>query len=124
MMGECNGRFTFPAGAPAHFSVAAAPGNYRVTVTLGGARATRTTIKAESRRLMLDAVAVPAGGSVTRSFIVNVRNAALVPPPANAPGGDRVRHRPTDCRPVRSSHRRARRRTCGGGHRHRDHHFA
>lgn len=96
MTEECNGRFTFPAGAPAHFSVAAAPGNYRVTVTLGGARATLTTIKAESRRLMLDAVAVPAGGSVTRSFIVNVRNAALVPPPANAPGGDRVRLKPRE----------------------------
>lgn len=48
-------------------------GNYRVTVVLGGDRASRTTVKAELRRLMLEGIAVPAGGSVERSFIVNVR---------------------------------------------------
>jgi len=48
-------------------------GNYRVTVTLGGDEASDTTVKAELRRLMLERVQVPAGGSVTRSFIVNVR---------------------------------------------------
>jgi lysophospholipase L1-like esterase len=83
--------YGYEPGSPALFSVAAAPGNYRVTVTLGRRDgASTTTIKAESRRLMLDAVAVPKGRSVTRSFIVNVRDAALAPPPANAPGGDRV----------------------------------
>lgn len=89
--------YGYEPGSRALFSVAAAPGNYRVTVTLGrrGA-ATTSTIKAESRRLMLDAVTVPAGRSVTRSFIVNVRDAALAPPPANAPGGDRVLLKPRE----------------------------
>jgi len=74
------------------FSVAVPEGNYRVTVTLGDPkRASETTIKAESRRLMLDRVAVARGRAVTRSFVVNVRNAALAPPPANAPGGVAVR---------------------------------
>lgn len=89
--------FGYEAGNPALFSVAAAPGNYRVTVTLGrrGA-ATHSTIKAESRRLMLNAVAVPTGRSVTRDIIVNVRDAALTPPPANAPGGRSVLLKPRE----------------------------
>lgn len=89
--------YGFEPGRPALFSVAAAPGNYRVTVTLGlPHRATETTIKAESRRLMLEAVKVAAGQSVTRSFIVNVRDATLLPPPLNAPGGDAVRLKPRE----------------------------
>lgn len=89
--------YGFEPGRPASFSVAAGPGNYRVTVTLGlRDRATETTIKAENRRLMLDAVKVPAGRSVTRSFIVNVRNATLVPPPLNAPGGTTVALKPRE----------------------------
>jgi len=79
-------------GEPRLFSVKLPEGNYRVTVTLGDPkRASVTTIKAESRRLMLDAVAVPRGGNVTCSFVVNVRTPALAPPPANAPGGTAVR---------------------------------
>ena len=79
-------------GQPRLFSVKLPEGNYRVTVTLGDPkRASMTTIKAESRRLMLDAVAVPRGKTVTRSFVVNVRTPALAPPPANAPGGTAVR---------------------------------
>lgn len=89
MTGVCEERVTLDKGGV--WSMPAAPGNYRVTLTLGLPRtATVTTIKAESRRLMLDAVAVPAGKSVIRSVIVNVRNPALAAPPANAPGGDRV----------------------------------
>jgi len=77
---------------PHLFSVAVLPGNYAVTVTLGDpAHASDTTIKAESRRLMLEAVRTRAGEFVTRRFIVNVRTPALAPPPANAPGGDAVR---------------------------------
>jgi lysophospholipase L1-like esterase len=49
---------------------------------LGGAAASETTIKAELRRLMLDGVTLPAGGTQTRSFIVNVRTADI----AAAPG--------------------------------------
>jgi lysophospholipase L1-like esterase len=79
-------------GDPRLFSVKLPEGNYRVTVTLGDPRrASVTTIKAESRRLMLDAVAVPRGRTVTRSFVVNVRTPFLAPPPVNAPGGTAVR---------------------------------
>jgi lysophospholipase L1-like esterase len=89
--------YGFEAGSDRLFSVAAKPGNYRVTVTLGLPRiATETTIKAESRRLMLDAVCVPAKRTVTQTFIVNVRDAALQPPPANAPGGATVRLKPRE----------------------------
>ncbi|WP_019834419.1 rhamnogalacturonan acetylesterase [Sphingomonas sp. PR090111-T3T-6A] len=63
-------------------------GLYRVTVTFG---AGRTTVKAESRRLMLLDVVAKPGESVTRSFLVAVRTPALAPPPLNAPGGDHVR---------------------------------
>lgn len=68
------------------FSAAVPEGNYRVTVRLGG----RVTVKAESRRLMLRDIATKPGEYVTASFIVNVRNARLAPPPANAPGGAHV----------------------------------
>lgn len=61
---------------PFFFSADAPEGNYKVTVVLGGEAASVTTVKAELRRLMLDAVAVPAGGSVTKSFVVNVRTPA------------------------------------------------
>ena len=83
--------YGYEAGSDRLFSVAAAPGNYRVTVTIGLPNlATETTIKAESRRLMVDALKVAAGRHVTVSFIVNVRDAKLTPPPANAPGGSQV----------------------------------
>jgi len=89
--------YGYESGRPTLFSVRAAPGNYRVTVTLGLPKtATETAIKAENRRLMLDAVKVPAGRRVTRSFIVNVRDAALVPPPLNAPGGASVLLKPRE----------------------------
>lgn len=80
----------------ARFSVRLPEGNYRVTLTLGGRTAAETTVKAEGRRLMLETVRTPAGKSVTRSFIVNVRTAALPEPPANAPGGVAVRLKPSE----------------------------
>ncbi|WP_207762558.1 rhamnogalacturonan acetylesterase [Niveispirillum lacus] len=77
---------------PFRFSVKVPEGNYRVTVTLGDARAkARTSVKAESRRLMLWGVETDKGRFDTRSFIVNVRTTALPPPPPNAPGGTAVR---------------------------------
>lgn len=89
--------YGYEPGGGALFSAAAAPGNYRVTVTLGLPRiATETTIKAESRRLMVDALKVPAGRHVTVSFIVNVRDAGLTPPPPNAPGGSAVLLKPRE----------------------------
>ena len=79
------------------FSVAVPEGNYRVTVRLGDKRAAgRTTIKAESRRLMLRNIATRAGQFREASFLVNVRTAALVPPPENAPGGVAVRLKPRE----------------------------
>jgi lysophospholipase L1-like esterase len=89
--------YGYEPGSGRLFSVAAAPGNYRVTVTSGLPNmATETTIKAESRRLMVDALRVAAGRHVTLSFIVNVRDASLVPPPANAPGGSLVLLKPRE----------------------------
>lgn len=73
------------------FSVALPQGDYRVTLTLGGTQAGDTTVKAEARRLMLNHVVTRRGGTVERSFLVNVRTPALTPPPANAPGGRAVR---------------------------------
>jgi lysophospholipase L1-like esterase len=91
------GDYGYEPGRHGLFSIKTAPGNYRVTVTLGLPKtATETTIKAENRRLMLDAVEVPAGRHVTRSFIVNIRDAALVPPPPSAPGGSAVALKPRE----------------------------
>jgi lysophospholipase L1-like esterase len=83
---------TAPGPLPVVFSVAVPEGDYRVTVKLGDRHAgSETTVMAESRRLMLQNVTTKAGQFVTRSFIVNVRNAHLTPPPPNAPGGSEVR---------------------------------
>jgi lysophospholipase L1-like esterase len=60
---------------PFYFSVNEPEGNYKVTVTLGDLKGkTLTTVKAESRRLMLENVKTEAGQFVTRSFIVNVKD--------------------------------------------------
>lgn len=80
------------SGQPFLFSVALPEGNYRVTVTLGDAQGiSNTTVKAESRQLMLEHVTTEAGAIVERSFLVNLRNRFLPPPPPNAPGGTEVR---------------------------------
>lgn len=80
----------FEPGPGRLFSVRVPEGDYRVTLELGGDKASETTIKAESRRLMLEAVRVPARKSETRTIVVNVRRPDLAPPPPNAPGGTRV----------------------------------
>lgn len=73
------------------FSVAVPEGNYRVTATLGDDKvATATTIKAESRRLMVENATTQPGETIARSFIVNVRNSSVPPPEVNAPGGSAV----------------------------------
>lgn len=71
------------------WSVRAAPGNYRITLTITGPA--RISVMAESRRLMLEDVAVAAGKIAQHSFIVNVRDATLPAPERNAPGGMGVR---------------------------------
>lgn len=84
--------FIAPSTPSTHFSIRLPEGNYRVTVRLGDRRTpSRTTIKAESRRLMIEDAVTIAGQFVTRSFVVNIRTPALTPPPPNAPGGDAVR---------------------------------
>ncbi|WP_231625589.1 rhamnogalacturonan acetylesterase [Pedobacter sp. R20-19] len=60
---------------PFYFSVAVPEGNYQVTLTFGDAKAaTLTTVKAESRRLMLENVETKAGKFLTKTFIVNIKN--------------------------------------------------
>lgn len=60
-------------------------GNYRVTVTLGDEKeSTNTTIKAESRRLMVENAQTQPGEFAARTFIVNIRNSDL-------PGGGKVK---------------------------------
>jgi lysophospholipase L1-like esterase len=87
------GHFDFTdSGKPFVFSEPAGEGNYRVTATLGNsAAACSTTVKAESRRLMVERIDTLAGQFMPVTFIVNVRNSKLPAPPLNAPGGDEVR---------------------------------
>ena len=76
---------------PFFFSVKLPEGNYDVTVTLGDAAGESVaTVKAESRRLMLEKVSTAPGKFESRTFTVNVRNGKVPPPPQNAPGGDHV----------------------------------
>ena len=80
------------SATPFFFSVAVPEGNYSVAVKFGDpALACVTTVKAESRRLMLERIETAAGKFETRTFVVNVRNFKLPPPPLNAPGGVQVR---------------------------------
>src|SRR5687768_9700700 len=82
-----NHRLDFDANAtPSQpVSVALPEGNYNVTVTLGHPdRESVTSILAESRRLMLANVRVPAGKTVQRTFTVNTRTPRI-------PGGGGVK---------------------------------
>jgi len=74
--------YGFEAGDGNYFSVKVPEGNYNVTAAV----TCTTTIKSESRRLMLEQT--PPG---THVFTVNVRNSKVPAPPLNAPGGDQVR---------------------------------
>lgn len=59
---------------PFFFSVRLPEGNYNVKLTLGDATAASlTTVKAESRRLMLEKVETASGEFVTKTFTVNIR---------------------------------------------------
>ena len=75
---------------PFLFDVALPEGTYNVTVTLGDPdRASTTTVKAESRRLMVEQVATKAGETATRQFTVNVRTPYFA-------NGDSVRRKPRE----------------------------
>ena len=78
---------TCSSDQPFLFDVALPEGNYDVSVTLGNAsQASVTTVKAESRRLMLEQVPTKAGEFVTRHFTVSVRTPYFA-------GGDSVRRK-------------------------------
>jgi len=77
--------------SPFLFSARVPEGNYNVTVMIGDSHeATTTTVKAESGRLMLERVEVPAGKVVDRTFTTNVRTPHLPKLPLNAPGREEV----------------------------------
>jgi lysophospholipase L1-like esterase len=80
--------FGFEPGVPGRFSVRVPEGNHRVTLKLeSSTERPPVRVFAEQRRLMLMESIEP---DVERSFIVNVRTAALPPLPANATGGTGV----------------------------------
>ncbi|WP_432712966.1 rhamnogalacturonan acetylesterase [Pedobacter sp.] len=63
---------------PFYFSVKVPEGNYKVTLTLGDANGeSLTTVKAESRRLMLENIKTKKGELKKVSFVVNVRTPAI-----------------------------------------------
>lgn len=65
-------------GKPFFFSVDVPEGNYLVKVVLGSNNATsNTTVKAESRRLMLKNIETKKGEFVTHEFAVNIRNTKI-----------------------------------------------
>lgn len=69
---------TVASGQPAHFAVDVAEGNYQVTMRFGHAqRATCTTVKTESRRLVIENLTTTPGNDETRTFTVNVRKPAI-----------------------------------------------
>jgi lysophospholipase L1-like esterase len=74
---------------PFFFSAALPEGNYNVAVAFGDAAGASTnTVKAESRRLMLEDVRTAPGQFVTRTFTVNVRI-----PRISSGGGVRLKDR-------------------------------
>src|SRR5258708_6997048 len=78
---------------PFFFSVRLPEGNYNVTLTFGDPQgATTNTVKAESRRLMLENVITKPGEFVTRMFTVNIRT------PKIASGGE-VKLKPREAGP-------------------------
>jgi lysophospholipase L1-like esterase len=65
---------------PFFFSVDLGEGNYDVTVVTGDAKGeSTTTVKAESRRLMLESIHTAPGKFETRTFTVNVRAPQIAP---------------------------------------------
>jgi len=60
---------------PFYFSVKVPEGNYLVTLTLGDAKGTSlNTVKAESRRLMLENAATEKGKFITKQFVVAIKD--------------------------------------------------
>jgi lysophospholipase L1-like esterase len=82
---------TTTSDKPFLFSAKVPEGDFNVIVTFGDSTvATTSTFKAESGRLMLERVEVPAGQVVTRTFTTNVRTPHLPKLPMNATGREEV----------------------------------
>jgi lysophospholipase L1-like esterase len=82
---------TTTSDRPFLFSAKVPEGNFNVSVAFGdSSTATTTTFKAESGRLMLERVEVPAGQVVERTFTTNVRTPKLPKLPTNATGREEV----------------------------------
>jgi lysophospholipase L1-like esterase len=78
------------SNSPFFFSVKVPEGNYKVTVTLGDLwQKSVTTIKAESRRLMVKEIKTDPGKFTTVSFMVNIRDSLL-------PNGEKVILKPRE----------------------------
>jgi lysophospholipase L1-like esterase len=81
---------TRPGKGAFYFSVRVPEGSYSVTVKLGSpTAATLSTVKAESRRLMLENVSTAPGKFVTRTFIVNIKDRKIA-------GGGEVKLKPRE----------------------------
>jgi len=66
---------SFSITKPTYFSLKVPEGNYQIEVVLeGSAKESNVTIKAESRRLMLQEFPIKKGQKITQVFNVNVRN--------------------------------------------------
>jgi lysophospholipase L1-like esterase len=65
---------SFSAEKPVYFSVQLPQGNYQIEVTMGSIeKASRISIKAESRRLMVNQLHIPKGQKITKTFNINIR---------------------------------------------------
>lgn len=63
------------SNSPFYFSVKVPDGNYKVRIELGSKKKnSRTTVRAESRRLFLENVAIAKGKTATYEFVVNKRS--------------------------------------------------
>lgn len=79
--------------SPFLFSVAVPEGNYNVTVTLGDpSTVSHTTVKAESRRLMLENVHTAPGQFISRAFTINIHSPQIA-------RGNRVKLKPRELGP-------------------------
>ena len=65
------------ADKPFFFSLAVPDGDYRVSITLGGKQASDTTVRAESRRLLIKNLDLAPGAAQTSDFTVNVRTPTI-----------------------------------------------
>jgi lysophospholipase L1-like esterase len=77
---------------PFYFSIPVPPGNYRVTMTLGGKQSSVITVRAEARRLMLQAIPVAANKTETKAIDVNIRIPEFTKPDGT-PGRVRLKAR-------------------------------